>query len=77
MHHIYANDGDAEGLKSGKYPDGSAFVYDLLEIKESDGITKESTRRRIDLMTRMAKEARTPVAGCSAGSWAKTGARMS
>ena len=37
-------------MKSGKFRDGSAFVYDLLEIKEFEGVTKESTRRRLDLM---------------------------
>jgi Cytochrome P460 len=63
IHHIYANDGAVEGLKSGKYRDGSAFVYDLLEIKELEGVTKESTRRRLDLMIKDGK------GGKDSGNW--------
>src|SRR5262245_31661368 len=52
IHHIYANDKAMEGLKTGKYPEGAALVYDLLEVKEANAITTEGSRRRIDLMVK-------------------------
>src|SRR5215469_3155103 len=50
IHHIYANDKAVEGYDSGKFPDGSIIVYDLLETKEVAGNTIEGQTRRVDVM---------------------------
>jgi len=50
VHHIYANDKAVEGYDSGKFPDGSVIVYDLLETKEIAGNTIEGQTRRVDVM---------------------------
>jgi len=52
IHHIYANEKALEGYKTGKFPDGSVIVYDLLETKEADGNTIEGSTRRIDVMVK-------------------------
>src|SRR5271169_1359295 len=52
IHHIYANDKALEGYESGKFPDGSVIVYDLLETKEIAGNTVEGPTRRIDVMVK-------------------------
>lgn len=50
IHHIYANDKALEGYDTGKFPDGSVIVYDLLETKEVAGATIEGPTRRVDVM---------------------------
>ena len=50
IHHIYANDKAMQGYDSGKFPDGSVIVYDLLETKEVAGNTIEGQTRRVDVM---------------------------
>ena len=50
IHHIYANDKALEGYDSGRFPDGSVIVYDLLETKEVAGNTIEGQTRRVDVM---------------------------
>ena len=50
IHHIYANDNALEGYRSGKFPNGSIIVYDLLETKEVAGNTIEGQTRRVDVM---------------------------
>jgi len=50
IHHIYANDKALEGYDSGKFPDGSVVVYDLLETKDVAGNTIEGQTRRVDVM---------------------------
>ena len=52
IHHIYANEKAMEGLRTGRFPDGSTLIYDLLEVKEADGVTSEGSRRRIDVMVK-------------------------
>ena len=52
IHHIYANKAAMEGFRTGRFPNGSVLVYDLLEVKEADGVAAEGPRRRIDLMTK-------------------------
>jgi hypothetical protein len=52
IHHIYANDTALEGYDSGKFPDGSVIVYDLLETKEVAGNTIEGQTRRVDVMVK-------------------------
>src|SRR5262245_44936025 len=52
IHHIYANEKALEGLRTGRFPDGSTLIYDLLEVKEGDGVTSEGSRRRLDVMVK-------------------------
>jgi len=52
IHHIYANERALEGYDTGKFPDGSVIVYDLLEIKETAGNTTEGATRRVDVMVK-------------------------
>ena len=55
IHHIYANDKALEGYNSGKFPEGSVIVYDLLETKEVAGNTIEGQTRRVDVMVKQSK----------------------
>jgi hypothetical protein len=50
IHHIYANEKALEGYDTGKFPEGSVIVYDLLETKEIAGNTIEGPTRRVDVM---------------------------
>jgi hypothetical protein len=59
IHHIYANDKAVEGYKTGKFPDGSVIVYDLLETKEVAGNTIEGPTRRVDVMVKQSELRRT------------------
>ena len=52
IHHIYANDKALEGYDSGKFPEGSVIVYDLLETNEVAGNTVEGPTRRVDVMVK-------------------------
>jgi len=52
IHHIYANDKALEGYETGKFPEGSVIVYDLLETKDVAGNTVEGATRRIDVMVK-------------------------
>ena len=55
IHHIYANDKALAGYDSGKFPDGSVIVYDLLETKEVSGNTIEGQTRRVDVMLKQSE----------------------
>jgi hypothetical protein len=59
FHHIYANEKALEGYETGKFPDGSEIVYDLLETKEIAGNTIEGPTRRIDVMVKQSDLYRT------------------
>jgi hypothetical protein len=52
FHHIYANEKALQGYDTGKFPEGSVVVYDLLETKEIAGNTIEGPTRRIDVMVK-------------------------
>ncbi len=52
LHHFYANAKALEGYKTGKFPDGSVLIDDLLETKETDGISSEGARRRVAVMVK-------------------------
>jgi len=52
IHHIYANEKALEGYETGKFPDGSVIVYDLLETKDVAGNTIEGPTRRVDVMVK-------------------------
>jgi hypothetical protein len=58
IHHIYANDKALEGYRTGKFPDGAIIVYDLLETKETDGVTSEGPQRRVDVMVKASQHYR-------------------
>ena len=59
IHHIYANEKALEGYMTGKFPDGSVIVYDLLETKEIAGNTLEGPTRRVDVMVKQSECHRT------------------
>jgi len=50
FHHIYANDKGMEGYATGNFPEGSIFVFDVIEGIEKDGNTAEGKRRLVDVM---------------------------
>lgn len=50
IHHVYANDKAAAGLTSGKYADGSVFVFDLLAYSEADKAGTEGARKLLGIM---------------------------
>src|SRR5215831_10060463 len=52
IHHIYANERAMEGLQTGKFADGSILIFDLLEARETAGVTVEGARQRIDMMVK-------------------------
>jgi hypothetical protein len=52
IHHFYANAKGMEGYRSGKFPDGSVLIDDLLEVKDSAGVTSEGARRRLAVMVK-------------------------
>ncbi len=58
FHHIYANEKALEGYDTGKFPDGSVIVYDLLETKETAGNTIEGPTRRVDVMVKSSERCR-------------------
>jgi len=53
FHHIYANDKAMVGYRTGKFPDGSILVFDVLEseVKEN-GDVLEGKRKLVDVMVR-------------------------
>jgi hypothetical protein len=55
LHHYYANEKAMEGFRSGKYPDGAVVIDDLLETKETDGVSSEGSRRRLAVMMKDSK----------------------
>ncbi len=55
IHHVYANAKAMEGYEAGKFPNGAIFVFDLLEAKETNGVTVEGARRRVDVMVKDAQ----------------------
>jgi hypothetical protein len=50
IHHIYANDLALKGYASGKFPDGSVIVFDLLEAHTKDSATTEGARKVLGVM---------------------------
>ena len=59
IHHIYANEKALEGYDTGRFPDGSVLVYDLLQTKEIEGNTIEGPTRRVDVMVKESERYRT------------------
>jgi hypothetical protein len=52
FHHIYANSKAMEGYSSGKFPEGSVLVFDVLEANETNTDFAEGKRRLIDVMVK-------------------------
>ncbi|MCS6971384.1 MAG: cytochrome P460 family protein [Turneriella sp.] len=51
LHHVYANAVGLETLKKGgSYPDGTIFVFDLLEAKSDDATMAEGARKVLGVM---------------------------
>ncbi len=50
MHHIYANAAAMSGFSSGRFPNGSVFVFDLLDAAENAGTISGAKRQRLDVM---------------------------
>jgi hypothetical protein len=50
IHHVYANDKAANGLKTGNYADGSVLVFDLLQYEEKDKTIQEGERKLVGVM---------------------------
>ena len=55
IHHIYANNKAMQGYDSGKFPDGSVIVYDLLKTAEVAGNAIEGQTRRVDVMVKQSE----------------------
>lgn len=56
IHHLYANPKALQGYKSGKFPDGSVIVFDLLEAQRADGAVTEGARKVAGVMHKNAKK---------------------
>lgn len=52
LHHVYANKQAEEGLKKGKYANGSILVFDLLQYEEKDKTIQEGARKLIGVMVK-------------------------
>jgi hypothetical protein len=52
FNHIYANDKAMEGYESGKFPEGSVLIFDVIEASIEDSITKEVKRKHVDVMVK-------------------------
>lgn len=51
LHHVYVNDTGLAALKAGgAYPDGTTFVFDLLDVKNSPEATAEGARKVLGVM---------------------------
>ncbi len=57
IHHIYANEKAAKAMKSGKaYPNGSVFIFDLLEAKSENSAIVEGSRKVLGVMRKDSKK---------------------
>ena len=56
IHHVYANKKAAEGLKRGKFSNGSTLVLDLLEPRDEAFSTSEGPRKLVAVMHKDAKQ---------------------
>jgi Cytochrome P460 len=55
LHHIYANEKAMEGYRTGRFPDGSVLVFELLDTRENAGVTAEGQRKRVGVMVKDSK----------------------
>lgn len=61
MHLFYANERAIEGYRTGRFPDGSVLVDDLVDANEIDGVTRGGSRKRVAVMVK--DSARYPESG--------------
>ncbi len=50
IHHLYANDKAMQGYRSGRFPDGSVIVFDLLAATSADHSITEGERKVVGVM---------------------------
>lgn len=50
IHHLYANKKALAGYASGRFPDGTVIVFDLLEANAADHAVTEGARKLIGVM---------------------------
>ncbi len=50
IHHLYANKKAEQGYRTGKFPDGSVIIFDLLEAKSADNTVQEGARKVLGVM---------------------------
>lgn len=55
IHHLYANPLALQGYRTGKFPDGSVVVFDLLEAPAADNAITEGARKVAGVMHKDAK----------------------
>lgn len=55
IHHLYANKKALAGYRSGKFPDGSVIVFDLLDTASATGALTEGPRKVVGVMHKNAK----------------------
>ena len=55
IHHLYANKKAMNGYRSGKFPDGSVIVFDLLESADAGNALVEGPRKVVGVMHKNAK----------------------
>ena len=48
--HIYANDFAVQGYATGKFPEGSVFVVEVIEAVPAENYTSEAERHHMDVM---------------------------
>lgn len=56
IHHIYANPAALTGYRSGRFPDGSVIVFDLLEAQSGGNAVTEGPRKVVGVMHKDAKK---------------------
>lgn len=52
IHHLYANGKAVDGYRKGRFPDGAAIVFDLLEAKSADNAIQEGARKVVGVMVK-------------------------
>lgn len=50
IHHLYANKKALAGYRSGRFPDGSVIVFDLLQAQAKDSAVTEGPRKVVGVM---------------------------
>lgn len=50
IHNIYANEKAMEGFRTGRFVNGSVFVFDVLDTETKSGVVSVGERRVVDVM---------------------------
>ena len=59
VHFVYGNDKAIEGLRTGQFPEGAAFVLDIFNVAKKDGVVTLGDRASTSNMVRDARAAAT------------------